>query len=117
MKMVMVEFTCSAMISPYLRCNLCSFNVGNFLVSKEPPNSPILLDFGLTKSLSSSMKQALAKMFLACAEVRIATFHYEINSLRNVIAQFDHTISMWYQSQVDPYDKWHDLTIQQMHHV
>ncbi|XP_020691817.1 uncharacterized protein LOC110106301 [Dendrobium catenatum] len=41
---------------------------GNFLVSKEPPNSPILLDFGLTKSLSSSMKQALAKMFLACAE-------------------------------------------------
>ncbi|KAL0916643.1 hypothetical protein M5K25_014171 [Dendrobium thyrsiflorum] len=41
---------------------------GNFLVSKEPPNSPILLDFGLTKSLSSSMKQALAKMFLACGE-------------------------------------------------
>ncbi|XP_020578363.1 uncharacterized protein LOC110023342 [Phalaenopsis equestris] len=41
---------------------------GNFLVSKEPPHSPVLLDFGLTKSLSSSMKQALAKMFLACAE-------------------------------------------------
>ncbi|WOK94074.1 hypothetical protein Cni_G02776 [Canna indica] len=41
---------------------------GNFLVSKEPPHRPILLDFGLTKSISSSMKQALAKMFLACAE-------------------------------------------------
>ncbi|XP_038985733.1 uncharacterized protein LOC103713116 isoform X2 [Phoenix dactylifera] len=41
---------------------------GNFLVSKEAPHRPILLDFGLTKSLSSSMKQALAKMFLACAE-------------------------------------------------
>ncbi|PKA51417.1 putative aarF domain-containing protein kinase [Apostasia shenzhenica] len=41
---------------------------GNFLVSKEPPHRPVLLDFGLTKSLSSSMKQALAKMFLACAE-------------------------------------------------
>ncbi|XP_074564879.1 uncharacterized protein LOC141821355 [Curcuma longa] len=41
---------------------------GNFLVSKEPPHHPILLDFGLTKSISSSMKQALAKLFLACAE-------------------------------------------------
>ncbi|XP_074574391.1 uncharacterized protein LOC141830842 [Curcuma longa] len=41
---------------------------GNFLVSREPPHRPILLDFGLTKSISSSMKQALAKMFLACAE-------------------------------------------------
>ncbi|XP_073014376.1 uncharacterized protein [Typha latifolia] len=41
---------------------------GNFLVSKEPPHRPILLDFGLTKSVSNSMKQALAKMFLACAE-------------------------------------------------
>ncbi|RWR84240.1 Beta-lactamase-related protein [Cinnamomum micranthum f. kanehirae] len=41
---------------------------GNFLVSKYPPHRPILLDFGLTKSLSSSMKQAFAKMFLACAE-------------------------------------------------
>ncbi|CAL9762078.1 unnamed protein product [Musa acuminata subsp. burmannicoides] len=41
---------------------------GNFLVCKEHPNRPILLDFGLTKSISSSMKQALAKMFLACAE-------------------------------------------------
>ncbi|OAY83343.1 putative aarF domain-containing protein kinase 1 [Ananas comosus] len=41
---------------------------GNFLVSKEPPHRPILLDFGLTKSISSSMKRALAKMFLACAE-------------------------------------------------
>ncbi|XP_074587630.1 protein ACTIVITY OF BC1 COMPLEX KINASE 8, chloroplastic-like [Curcuma longa] len=42
---------------------------GNFLVSKEHPHRPILLDFGLTKSISSSMKQALAKMLLACAEV------------------------------------------------
>ncbi|KAK8582101.1 hypothetical protein V6N12_072297 [Hibiscus sabdariffa] len=41
---------------------------GNFLVSKEAPHRPILLDFGLTKKLSSSMKQALAKMFLASAE-------------------------------------------------
>ncbi|CAA0814948.1 ABC1 family protein [Striga hermonthica] len=41
---------------------------GNFLVSKAPPHRPILLDFGLTKGLSSSMKQALAKMFLASAE-------------------------------------------------
>ena len=42
---------------------------GNFLVSKEPPHRPILLDFGLTKKLSTSIKQALAKMFLASAEV------------------------------------------------
>lgn len=41
---------------------------GNFLVSKEPPHHPILLDFGLTKLLSSSVKHALAKMFLASAE-------------------------------------------------
>ncbi|PQM34282.1 uncharacterized protein Pyn_29596 [Prunus yedoensis var. nudiflora] len=41
---------------------------GNFLVSKEPPHRPVLLDFGLTKKLSSSFKKALAKMFLASAE-------------------------------------------------
>ncbi|GJN39271.1 hypothetical protein PR202_gb28378 [Eleusine coracana subsp. coracana] len=41
---------------------------GNFLVSKEPPHKPILLDFGLTKRISNSMRQALAKMFLSCAE-------------------------------------------------
>ncbi|POO03895.1 Lipopolysaccharide core heptose(II) kinase [Trema orientale] len=41
---------------------------GNFLVSKEPPHRPVLLDFGLTKKLSNSFKQALAKMFLASAE-------------------------------------------------
>ncbi|XP_047340558.1 uncharacterized protein LOC124944128 [Impatiens glandulifera] len=41
---------------------------GNFLVSKTPPHRPILLDFGLTKSLSGSIKQALAKMFLASVE-------------------------------------------------
>ncbi|KAG6387861.1 hypothetical protein SASPL_153055 [Salvia splendens] len=41
---------------------------GNFLVSKASPHRPILLDFGLTKRLPSSFKQALAKMFLASAE-------------------------------------------------
>ncbi|MED6210999.1 hypothetical protein PIB30_069483 [Stylosanthes scabra] len=41
---------------------------GNFLVSKEAPHRPILLDFGLTKNLSNTIKQALAKMFLAAAE-------------------------------------------------
>ncbi|CAN0859362.1 Esterase/beta-lactamase LipL [Linum grandiflorum] len=41
---------------------------GNFLVSKEAPHRPILLDFGLTKELSISLKQALAKMFLASVE-------------------------------------------------
>lgn len=55
----------------YLRniwiCYCC--NVGNFLVSKAPPHLPILLDFGLTKKLSPTLKQALAKMFLASAEV------------------------------------------------
>ncbi|KAJ6856164.1 hypothetical protein NC651_037905 [Populus alba x Populus x berolinensis] len=44
---------------------------GNFLVSEEPPHRPILLDFGLTKRISSSMKQSLAKMFLATAELRL----------------------------------------------
>ncbi|KAI5082819.1 hypothetical protein GOP47_0002562 [Adiantum capillus-veneris] len=41
---------------------------GNFLVSKTPPHQPILLDFGLTKDLSTTMKQGLAKMLLAAAE-------------------------------------------------
>ncbi|XP_045811188.1 uncharacterized protein LOC123905566 isoform X2 [Trifolium pratense] len=41
---------------------------GNFLVSKESPHRPILLDFGLTKILSSTIKQALAKMFLSSVE-------------------------------------------------
>lgn len=41
---------------------------GNFLVRKDPPHQPILLDFGLTKSLSNSMKNSIAKMFLASAE-------------------------------------------------
>lgn len=41
---------------------------GNFLVSKESPHRPILLDFGLTKKLSTTIKQALAKMFLASTE-------------------------------------------------
>ncbi|KAH7365518.1 hypothetical protein KP509_18G032400 [Ceratopteris richardii] len=44
---------------------------GNFLVSKSPPHQPILLDFGLTKDLSTTMKQGLAKMLLAAAEVSI----------------------------------------------
>ncbi len=41
----------------------------NFLVSKDPPFKPILLDFGLTKNLSFSKKQALVKMFLVCVKV------------------------------------------------
>ncbi|CAI0376325.1 unnamed protein product [Linum tenue] len=41
---------------------------GNFLVSKEAPHRPILLDFGLTKKISTTLKQALAKMFLASVE-------------------------------------------------
>ncbi|EPS65049.1 hypothetical protein M569_09728, partial [Genlisea aurea] len=41
---------------------------GNFLVSKVSPHRPILLDFGLKRSLSLSEKQALAKIFLASAE-------------------------------------------------
>ncbi|KAJ0044810.1 hypothetical protein Pint_05345 [Pistacia integerrima] len=41
---------------------------GNFLVSKEAPHRPILLDFGLTKKVTYSVKQALAKMLLAAAE-------------------------------------------------
>ncbi|MCO5594531.1 hypothetical protein L7F22_048563 [Adiantum nelumboides] len=41
---------------------------GNFLVSKKPPHQPILLDFGLTKDLSTTMKQGLAKMLLSAAE-------------------------------------------------
>ena len=55
-------------INSYLHGRFLS--VGNFLVSKEPPHKPILLDFGLTKCISKSMRQALAKMFLSCAEVR-----------------------------------------------
>ncbi|XP_026443055.1 protein ACTIVITY OF BC1 COMPLEX KINASE 8, chloroplastic-like [Papaver somniferum] len=63
---------------------------GNFLVSKEPPHRPILLDFGLTKRVSTSMKQGLAKMFLACCEVRrsflqfciiLMKIYYSTNSL------------------------------------
>ncbi|XP_058009946.1 uncharacterized protein LOC110636745 isoform X2 [Hevea brasiliensis] len=41
---------------------------GNFLVSKEPPHRPVLLDFGFAKKISTSTKQALAKLFLASAE-------------------------------------------------
>ncbi|KMT17760.1 hypothetical protein BVRB_2g035090 isoform A [Beta vulgaris subsp. vulgaris] len=41
---------------------------GNFLVSKQFPHRPILLDFGLTKSLPTTTKQALAKMLLAAVE-------------------------------------------------
>lgn len=51
---------------------------GNFLVSKEPPHRPVLLDFGLTKKLSSSFKKALAKMFLASAEVCANCFQFDI---------------------------------------
>nr|GEV94642.1 beta-lactamase-related protein [Tanacetum cinerariifolium] len=42
---------------------------GNFLVTKSRPHYPILLDFGFTKLLSSSMKHTVAKMFLASAEL------------------------------------------------
>ncbi|KAL8216494.1 hypothetical protein R6Q57_023331 [Mikania cordata] len=42
---------------------------GNFLVTKSHPHQPVLLDFGFTKLLSSSMKHTVAKMFLASAEV------------------------------------------------
>ena len=43
-------------------------------MSKEPPHRPILLDFGLTKSISGPMKQALAKMFLASVEVHMIIY-------------------------------------------
>lgn len=49
--------------------SLTGIVAGNFLVSKESPHRPILLDFGLTKKLSTTIKQALAKMFLASTEV------------------------------------------------
>ncbi|KAK1435996.1 hypothetical protein QVD17_01770 [Tagetes erecta] len=42
---------------------------GNFLVTKSHPHRPVLLDFGFTKLLSSSMKHTVAKMFLASAEL------------------------------------------------
>ncbi|XP_071700403.1 uncharacterized protein [Rutidosis leptorrhynchoides] len=42
---------------------------GNFLVTKSSPHQPILLDFGFTKLLSTSMKHTVAKMFLASAEL------------------------------------------------
>ncbi|EFJ33839.1 hypothetical protein SELMODRAFT_266894 [Selaginella moellendorffii] len=41
---------------------------GNFLISTQPPFRPILLDFGLTKSISLPFRQSLAKMLLAAAE-------------------------------------------------
>lgn len=47
-------------------------------MSKEPPHRPVLLDFGLTKKLSSSFKKALAKMFLASAEVCANCFQFDI---------------------------------------
>lgn len=56
-------------LAHYLYLHAFFFSVGNFLVSKAPPHKPILLDFGLTKRISNTMRQALAKMFLSCAEV------------------------------------------------
>lgn len=41
---------------------------GNFLVSRDAPHRPILLDFGLTKELRPTVQLALAKMLLAAAE-------------------------------------------------
>lgn len=64
---ISIGFLCVAFTA--IHTNMLFFSVGNFLVSKEPPHKPILLDFGLTKRISQSMKQALAKMFLSCAEV------------------------------------------------
>jgi hypothetical protein len=40
-----------------------------FIYLKVVQNDPKLLDFGLINSLPFSKKQALAKMFLACAKV------------------------------------------------
>uniref|UniRef100_A0A803N1B0 ABC1 atypical kinase-like domain-containing protein n=1 Tax=Chenopodium quinoa TaxID=63459 RepID=A0A803N1B0_CHEQI len=54
--------------------------LGNFLVSKEYPHRPILLDFGLTKSLPETTKQALAKMLLAAAEAMEVTTIFFRNS-------------------------------------
>ena len=60
-------------------------DAGNFLVRKAPPHRPILLDFGLTKRLSSSFKQALAKMFLASAEVsRLSSMLLMLTDLQNL---------------------------------
>jgi hypothetical protein len=60
---------CPTSESFYSECFCVGCVAGNFLVSKEPPHRPILLDFGFTMKISSSMKQSLAKMFLATAEV------------------------------------------------
>ncbi|CAI0438797.1 unnamed protein product [Linum tenue] len=53
---------------------------GNFLVSKEAPHRPILLDFGLTKKLSNTLKQALAKLFLASVEKWVSSFAWTSQS-------------------------------------
>ncbi|GJP49801.1 hypothetical protein CLOM_g8969 [Closterium sp. NIES-68] len=45
---------------------------GNFLVSREAPHLPVLLDFGLTKAVDRPMRVALAKMLLAAAEGDVA---------------------------------------------
>ena len=45
-------------------------------MSKEFPHRPVLLDFGLTKSLPIATKQALAKMLLASAEVSVFFFFF-----------------------------------------
>lgn len=58
---------------------------GNFLVSKVPPFRPILLDFGLTKTLTFTKKQALAKMLLACAEVSSSS---QLSALSYIILLF-----------------------------
>lgn len=54
-------------------------------MSKYPPHRPILLDFGLTKSVSSSMKQALAKMFLACAEVCMISLIFDNSDVKKKV--------------------------------
>ncbi|KAI3522372.1 hypothetical protein L1887_00095 [Cichorium endivia] len=73
---------------------------GNFLVTKSSPHHPILLDFGFTKMLSSSMKHAVAKMFLASAELdnftgEIVLFLRVLNLLAGLSAALNVSVSYY----------------------
>ncbi|CAI9289207.1 unnamed protein product [Lactuca saligna] len=73
---------------------------GNFLVTKSSPHHPILLDFGFTKLLSSSMKHAVAKMFLASAEFdtftgEIILFLRVLNLLAGLSAALNVSVSYY----------------------
>ncbi|KAI3792844.1 hypothetical protein L2E82_06735 [Cichorium intybus] len=73
---------------------------GNFLVTKSSPHHPILLDFGFTKMLSSSMKHAVAKMFLASAELdnftgEIVLFLRVLNLLAGLSATLNVSVSYY----------------------